>query len=121
MVLALLEPHFNIAKDKLFLFELEGADVSLHEVPWTKYGERRLWLTSPTLGLEQAQAAEAEKAIAAGYDYMAGRLAELPEGLRTAEEIDRELRPNCPTRRSPAALGRSSREEERNDRRCAGP
>ena len=92
MVLASLEPHFNIAKDKLFLFELEGADVSLHEVPWTKYGDAASWLTSPIFGLEQARSPEAEKAIAAGYDYMAGRLAELPEGLRTAEEIDCELR-----------------------------
>lgn len=92
MVLASLEPHFNTAKDKLFLFELTGADVSLREVPWTTRGDAASWLTSPIFGLEQARSPEAERAIAAAYDYMAGRLTELPEGLGAADEIDRELR-----------------------------
>lgn len=53
MVLASLEPHFNEAKDKLFLFELEdGAgptptkDVTLREVRWAKRGDAVSWLTS---------------------------------------------------------------------------
>jgi hypothetical protein len=92
LVLASLEPHFREDEDKLFLFELRDRDVSLREVPWAKRGDAVSWLTSPIFGLEQARSPEAERAIEAAYDFMAGRLAELPEGLRSADQIDRELR-----------------------------
>ncbi len=92
MVLASLEPHIDGARDKLFLLELNAREVSLREVPWVKRGDAVSWLTSPIFGLEQARSPEAEKAIGAAYDFMAGRLAALPEGLRTSDEIDRELR-----------------------------
>lgn len=61
-------------------------------VPWTKRGDAASWLTSPVFGLEQARSPEAERAIEAAYDYMAGRHSELPRGLGTDKEIDRELR-----------------------------
>jgi putative AbiEii toxin of type IV toxin-antitoxin system len=92
MVLASLEPHFDMARDKLFLFELSEKEITLRDVPWTKRGDAASWLTSPVFGLEQARSPEAEKAIEAAYDYMAGRHSELPQGLRTDQEIDRELR-----------------------------
>jgi hypothetical protein len=92
MVLASLEPHFDLAKDKLFLFDLDEKNIVLRDVPWTKRGDAASWLTSPIFGLEQARSPEAEKAIEAAYDYMAGRHTELPEGLRTYQEIDGELR-----------------------------
>jgi hypothetical protein len=92
LVLASLEPHFVEAKDKLFLFELTGKDVSLREVPWAKRGDAVSWLTSPVFGLSQARSPEAERAIEAAYDYMAGRPAALPEDLKTADQIDRELK-----------------------------
>lgn len=67
MVLASLEPHFNPAKDKLFLFELEDAagkpahkEVSLDEHSWVKYGDAVGWLTSPIFGLKQARSPETE-------------------------------------------------------------
>ena len=55
MVLASLEPHFNLSKDKVFLFELLEKEVSLREVPWVKRGDAVSWLTSPIFGLEQAR------------------------------------------------------------------
>jgi hypothetical protein len=91
MVMASLEPCFDEERDKLFLFELHQKDVSLREVPWAKHGDAVAWLTSPIFGLEQARSREAERAIEAAYDFMAGRTAELPEGLRTADQIDHEL------------------------------
>lgn len=98
LVLASLEPHFNEGRDKLFLFELAdskghtmGKDVTLREVPWAKRGDAVSWLTSPVFGRAQARSPEAERAIEAAYDYMAGRVAELPEGLQTGDQIDREL------------------------------
>lgn len=99
MVLASLEPHWITANDKLFLFELEERatepsrkEVELDELPWVKYGDAVGWLTSPIFGLKQARSPEAEVAIRAAQDFMTGKLADLPEGLRTAQEIDRELR-----------------------------
>jgi AAA domain, putative AbiEii toxin, Type IV TA system len=92
MVMASIEPHFDQARDKLFLFELLRDEVSLREVPWTKHGDAVGWLTSPIFGLEQARSPEAERAIAAAYDYVAGRRDKLPAGLTTEDEIDRELR-----------------------------
>ena len=45
MVLASLEPHFDLAKDKLFLFELDDKAIVLRDVPWTKRGDAASWLT----------------------------------------------------------------------------
>jgi hypothetical protein len=92
MVLASLEPHFNVAKDKLFLFDLEGREVTLRETPWAKRGDAVAWLTSPIFGLEQASSIEAERAIESAHKLMEGNVAALPEGLRTEDEIERELR-----------------------------
>lgn len=96
LVLASLEPHFDEANDKLFLFELGGGaprkEVTLHEVPWAKRGDAVSWLTSPVFGLTQARSPEAERVIEAAYDFMAGRTSALPAGLGTVDEIDRELR-----------------------------
>jgi hypothetical protein len=91
LVLASLEPGFDRDTDKLFLFELRDGDVSLAEYPWTKFGDAVGWLTSEIFAMEQARSVEAEHAIRAAYDFMAGRRAELPRGLRTEKAIDREL------------------------------
>jgi hypothetical protein len=45
LVLASLEPHFSLPKDKLFLFELAQGQVSLREVPWARWGDATGWLT----------------------------------------------------------------------------
>jgi hypothetical protein len=91
MVLASLEPHFNMAKDKLFLLDLEGREVTLRESPWAKRGDAVSWLTSPIFGLDQASSIEAERAIESAHKLIEGNVTELPEGLRTEEEIEREL------------------------------
>ncbi|MFT3769903.1 MAG: AAA family ATPase [Minicystis sp.] len=91
MVLASIEPHFRSLKDKLFLFEMEGREVSLRELPWVKHGDVLGWLTSEVFGLEQARSIEAERAIDAAYAFMRGDTGSLPAGLDTAEAIHREL------------------------------
>lgn len=91
LVLASLEPHFKPAKDKLFVFELDGADVTVRELPWAKRGDAIGWLTSDVFGLEQARSIEAERAIEAAEAFMRGETGALPEGLRTEEEIHRAL------------------------------
>lgn len=91
LVLASIEPHFKPARDKLFVFELDGADVTVRELPWAKRGDAIGWLTSPVFGLEQARSIEAERAVEAAEAFMRGETGALPEGLRSEEEIHREL------------------------------
>ena len=92
LVLASIEPQFDEQQDKLFLFELQGKDVTLNEVAWAKQGDAVGWLTSDIFGLKQARSREAEIAIEAAYTFMRGESMEtFPEYLRTKEQIHQEL------------------------------
>ena len=91
MVLASIEPGFDDERDRLFHFDVEGGKVELNEIPWCKQGDAGNWLTSPIFGLDQPRSIEAERAIAAANALMRGALAELPEGLKTKEDIHEEL------------------------------
>ena len=92
LLLASIEPEFDEEQDKLFLFELQGKDVTLNEVPWTKHGDAVGWLTSDIFGLKQARSREAEIAIEAAYTFMRGESMEtFPEYLRTKDQIHQEL------------------------------
>lgn len=91
LVLASIEPEFNEAKDKLFLFALGNGTVSLEEIPWAKQGDAVGWLTSDVFGLKQARSRDAELAIEAAEAFMRGDVAELPSKLRTREQIHKEL------------------------------
>jgi hypothetical protein len=92
LVLASIEPQFDEEQDKLFLFELQGKDVTLNEVPWAKHGDAVGWLTSDIFGLKQARSLEAEIAIEAAYTFMRGGSMEtFPENLRTKKGIHEEL------------------------------
>lgn len=63
MVLASVEPVFDVVNDKLFLFEMENSAVVFREQPWAMQGDVMNWLVSDTFGLEQARSLEAEKVI----------------------------------------------------------
>lgn len=92
LVLASLEPHFRAEMDALFRFEVQDGRAVVERQVWAKQGDAVNWLVSPNFGLEQARSVEAERAIEAAKAYMRGEVAALPEGLRTAEAIDAELR-----------------------------
>ena len=64
LVLASLEPRFDIERDRLFHLRLSGNDVKLEELPWVRYGPVDAWLTSNIFELAQARSKEAEDAIA---------------------------------------------------------
>lgn len=91
MVLSSIEPLFDEASDKLFLFDLDKGAARLRELPWAKQGDAVGWLTSEVFGLRQARSREAERAIEAAEAYMRGEVGQLPEGLRTEEQIHAEL------------------------------
>jgi hypothetical protein len=92
LVLASLEPIFDEEQDKLFLFELQGKDVELNEVSWTKQGDTVGWLTSEIFGLKQARSQESETAIEAAEAWMRNdNMNTFPEHLRTQSQIHQEL------------------------------
>lgn len=64
LVVASAEPIFRSADDALVHLDiLESGEISIDEIPFTKYGEVSSWLTSPVFQLKQARSQEAEKAI----------------------------------------------------------
>ena len=91
LVLASIEPEFDTERDRLFLFKVQDGTVSLDELAWAKEGDATLWLTSDIFGLAQARSRQAETAIEAAEAFIRGDEAELPEGLRTKEQIQDEL------------------------------
>lgn len=91
MVLASVEPVFDVATDKLFLLDLENHVVALHEKPWAMQGDIINWLVSDTFGLRQARSIEAERAVEAAEAWMRDDTAALPPGLATKESIHEEL------------------------------
>jgi hypothetical protein len=93
LVLASVETHFNSMSDRLFNFAQQGAGcVEVEEVTWAKFGDASGWLTSPVFDLDSGYSREAETAMKAADDLMAGYLKELPENLRTAGQIHAELK-----------------------------
>lgn len=91
LVLASIEPSFDEKKDKLFLFTLEGNQVTLGETVWAKQGDVVGWLTSDLFGLKQARSKDAETVIEAAEAFMRGETQSLPGALKTKEQIHREL------------------------------
>ena len=92
LVLASIEPDFNEAKDKIFLFELKQNQIHLEEVPWSKQGDIVGWLTSDIFKLAQARSYQAEAAIEAAEAYMRkDQSYPYSEELRTKEQIHQKL------------------------------
>jgi len=50
------------------------------------------WLLSPAFDMRSGYAREAERALQAAQSFLAGRADQLPDDLRTREQIDAELR-----------------------------
>ncbi len=93
LVLASMESYWSKETDRLINLELspDGKDVMVEQVPWAKFGDASGWLTSPAFDLDSGYSLEAERAINAADFLIAGYLDELPENLKTKEEIQREL------------------------------
>ncbi|AGP34451.1 hypothetical protein SCE1572_07975 [Sorangium cellulosum So0157-2] len=91
LVLASVEPLFDVEKDKLFVLDIEDHVVTLREKPWAMQGDVINWLVSESFGLQQARSIEAEKAVEAAEAWMRGDTAALPPDLSTKEAIHAEL------------------------------
>jgi hypothetical protein len=93
LVLASLEIVFDPVSDRLFNLELDATgNVKLETVPWAKQGDAVEWLLSPAFDMRSGYAREAERALQAAQSFLAGRADQLPDDLRTREQIDAELR-----------------------------
>jgi hypothetical protein len=91
MVAASLESIFQPAIDQLFNLEMGQRNAEVEPVRWAKFGDATGWLTSPMFDMESGYSKEAEAAMKAADDFMAGHLAVLPPRLQTVEEIHAEL------------------------------
>ncbi len=91
LVLASVEPLFDEEQDRVFAFDLEDDHVSVREVPWAKQGDVVGWLTSDVFGLTQARSREADRAIEAAEAFMRGETNQLPDDLRTQDDIHQAL------------------------------
>ncbi|MEM9556621.1 MAG: AAA family ATPase [Acidobacteriota bacterium] len=91
LVLASVEPVFDVERDRLFHLELESASAAIHEVPWSKRGDAVGWLTSELFGLQQARSRDAERAIEAAEAWMRDDLDAVPDDLRSVDALHGEL------------------------------
>ena len=91
LVLASVEPLFEIERDRLFHLDVRDGAVRLDEEPWAKQGDVVNWLVSETFGLRQGRSIEAERAIEAAEAFMRNDQDGLVEGLTTQSDIQREL------------------------------
>ena len=96
LILASLEPHFDIEKDKLFWFDLQEKTVHFRDYPWAIQGDVVGWLTSEIFGLHQARSKEGEVAIETAEAFMRNDLAQLPRHLNTKAKIQKELERTLP-------------------------
>jgi predicted ATPase len=96
LVLASLEPFFDEDQDSLFHFKLDGHSAVAEEIEWTPHGTSSYWLTSPIFGLGEARSREAETAIQAAKDFMIGKTENLPQNLKTKEQIHNALKNSLP-------------------------
>lgn len=92
LVLASVEPFFDVDKDKLFLLDVDAHVVTLREKPWAMQGDVINWLVSESFGLLQARSIEGEKAVEAAEAWMRGETGLLPTDLSTRDAIHAELK-----------------------------
>jgi hypothetical protein len=88
---ASVETVFDESLDRLFTFDLLNGAASAREIPWAKQGDVINWLVSEAFGLQQARSKEAEVVVETAEQWMRGDRASLPKGMKTEEEIHREL------------------------------
>lgn len=94
LVLASMEPHFDVARDLVLHLERHGAEVTLSRLPWSPQGDAVNWLVSEAFGLCQARSVEAEQAIEAAEAFMRGE--PWPAPLDTRDAIHEALRRTLP-------------------------
>jgi hypothetical protein len=85
LVLASLEPHLDLAHQKLYHFDEGATHTLVKELPLDTLGGVESWLRSEAFGLQEARSAEAEAALV--------RASQLPRDARpeAKREVEAEL------------------------------
>lgn len=96
LVIASLEPHFDLEADQLLHLGYEGNQVRVKEIPWANHGDASAWLESDAFELERSTSPELERVLEAAEAFLANQ-AGLPPDLNDREKIDRELRRLLPS------------------------
>lgn len=96
LVLASIEPRFDIDQDAVFTLQLRNKLAVIEKEVWAKQGDVVNWLVSDTFGLHQARSIEAEIAIEAAEAFMRGDISALPDDMKTKEKIYHALKISLP-------------------------
>lgn len=96
LVLASVEPAFDIDKDAIFNIRLHDHQAVISAERWAPEGDVVNWLVSPAFGLQQARSVEAEQAIEAAEAWMRGSADNLPHELNTRDKIHKALLKTVP-------------------------
>lgn len=70
LVLASVEPEFDVKKDALFTFDLVEDRVQVSKADWRRRGDASSWLTSDVFDLKEARSLPAEQAIQRAMEAM---------------------------------------------------
>jgi hypothetical protein len=88
LVLASVEPLFDVEKDAWFDLDLEGGQVKLRKREYVRLGEVGNWLVSDAFDLKEPRSLEGERAVWAARDVLSAKTPSLGE----IEAADKQLR-----------------------------
>ncbi len=88
LVLASVEPLFDVERDAWFDLDLEGTQVELRKRPYVRLGEVGNWLTSEAFDLREPRSIEGEVAVRAALEV----LSVAGPSLERIEAVDMQLR-----------------------------
>ncbi|HEX8703919.1 MAG TPA: ATP-binding protein [Myxococcaceae bacterium] len=88
LVLASVEPLFDLEKDAWFDLDLEGRQVELRKREYVRLGEVGNWLVSDAFDLKEPRSLEGERAVRAARDVMSAKSPSLAE----IQAADNQLR-----------------------------
>ncbi len=86
LVMASVEPIFDVSMDRLFTLDLVGQELEAREILYIKHGSVNSWLTSEVFELQRAYSIEAESALVAAKEL---QLADHPDLEKVKEISDR--------------------------------
>jgi hypothetical protein len=88
LVLASVEPLFDVEEDAWFDLDLEGGQVKLRKREYVRLGEVGNWLVSDAFDLKEPRSLEGERAVRAARDVLSAKTPSLEE----IEAADKQLR-----------------------------
>jgi hypothetical protein len=88
LVLASVEPLFDVEQDAWFDLDLEGKKVELRKRPYVRLGEVGNWLTSEAFDLAEPRSLEGERAVRTAQDLLGAKNPSLDQ----LEAADKQLR-----------------------------